>query len=372
MKFSCNLKTLLNEISFAQDIISSKNSISIFSNILIKANDNNSLTIKATDMKVSFDTVVPAQVESEGVTTVHCNKFLNILKTMPDGDVNFVEENQKLILTPTNKKIKFQLNCLSPDKFPESPKVNENEFFEIPQEIFLDMISNTIFSISNDEARYYMNGVLLQKKDGVTVMVGTDSKRLSLFKNTEIEHEDFDGVIIPPKILHVIKRVASGEGNLSIAITEKKIFLKIHNNLFSSSLIDGKFPNYERILPKDFDKEIELEKNSFLDALKRVSLLSEQDSNRISITLRNGSIYLHSEENEYGEAEEEIECGYSGEEITINLNCNFLQDPLRVISSDKILIQLSSLDAPITLKERDNDSYFHIFMSSKSDNQDMP
>ncbi len=249
MKFVSNKADILKEISVAQEIISSRNSLSILSNVLIETGDN-VLTVKATDLKVSFETSIPVETSEPGTTTVFCDRFLGILRSLPDGDIEFEQQDQRLDIRPMYKKIDFQLKSIAGDKFPELQEISDDSYFELPQKDILEMINQTIFAVSDDETRYFMNGVYMENLDGKLIMVATDGRRLS-FISKEVDENiaAFDGVIVPPKILSLIRKLTSGEGSISLAVTDKNIFAKLDSQRLSSNLIEGQFPNYKRVIP---------------------------------------------------------------------------------------------------------------------------
>lgn len=368
MKFSCDKNVIVKEISIAQEIISSRNALSILSNVLLEA-DNNTLTIKATDLKVGFETKIPVNVEIPGSTTIFCDKFLGILRSMPDGTIEF-EENQgdRLYINSTDHDISFQLNTIGADKFPELQDVSDDNYFELPQNQFIEMISQTIFSISDDETRYFMNGVFMEKGEDALVMVGTDGRRLS-YIGSSISNPipDFPGVIIPPKILHLVKKLASGEGNLLLAVMEKVIFVKFDNQKISSSLIDGQFPNYNKVIPENQEYSVSIDKNSFLSALRRVSILAEQKSKKIFLTFNSGALTFKSEESEIGAAKETLECDYQGPEITIALNFVYLMDPVKVVKEDNINLLFTEKNRALSVESNPRQDYVHIIMPMQID-----
>ena len=167
MKFTFDRDAMISEIAIAQEIISTKSALSILSNVMIIA-QNNTLVIKATDIKVNFETKIPVDIQEEGSTTIFCDKFMGILSSLPAGEIEFNLEQKDTqtiaIIRHTAKKIKFQLKCMSQDKFPEFPAVQEVPFFEVPGKEFKSMIAQTSFAVSEDETRYFMNGVYFEKK----------------------------------------------------------------------------------------------------------------------------------------------------------------------------------------------------------------
>jgi DNA polymerase-3 subunit beta len=363
MKFTCEKDSLIREISIAQEIIASRNSLSILSNVLLEA-DNNTLNIKATDLKVSFETKIPVEVSVPGSTTIFCDKFLGILRTLPAGDIEFEEqENDILVIKPLFKKIDFRLKTIPSEKFPELQTVGEDQFFEFSQKDLIEMISQTIFAVSDDETRYYMNGVFLEKSEDKLVMVATDGRRLSFIsKKPENMIADFKGVIIPPKALNLVRKLASGEGNISLAVTDKNVFIHFDNQKISTALIEGQFPNYQRVIPDEQTYTIQVNKEELIEAIKRVSLLVEQKSRRIYLNLKENAIILSSEESEIGIAKEEILCNYTGDETIVALNYLYLLDPLRVMEDKEIIIQFTEPNKAITLRTREDKDYFHIVM----------
>ncbi|MDR0525226.1 MAG: DNA polymerase III subunit beta [Spirochaetaceae bacterium] len=362
MKFMCERSVLLKEIAIAQEIIASKNAISILSNIFIEA-DNDTLSIKATDLKVSFETKVPVSVIEAGTATVFGDKFLGILNSVPDGELEFEEADGKIVIKPASKKAKFQLKSIASDKFPDFPAPNTDNLFEIPIKDFRDMIRQTIFSVSNDETRYFMTGVLLEKKEDLIVMVATDGRRLALIKKPGAPGvPDFPSIIIPPKILQVLMKRSGDEGLVAISITEKMLFISFGSYNLSSLLIEGQFPNYERVIPETQTSSFIVNREEVLDALKRVSLMVEQKSHRIYCGLSPNTLSIYTEESEIGTASEEIPCQYEGEEVAIALNYRYIEEPFKVMEDENVSIHFTDTNKAITIKSDPEKDFFHIVM----------
>jgi DNA polymerase-3 subunit beta len=362
MKFFCEKSSILKEISVAHEIISSKNVLSILSNILIEVSDNK-LVIKATDLKVNFESFIPVETEEPGTTTVFCEKFLNILRSLPDEIINFQLKGEFLYITNVDNSINFQLNTINPEKFPEIQDIDNSRYFEFSQKDFIDMITQTIFSVSDDETRYFMNGSFLEKTENKLAMVATDGKRLSyISKIFSGEIPDFTGIIIPPKILMMIKKLASGEGNLYLAVSDKTLYVKFDNQKLSSTLIEGQFPNYNRVIPEKQIFKLIVRKEDFMNALKRVSILAEQRSKRIYLSTEKGRMKLKSEESDIGLAQEEVLCQYEGDSLSFALNYVYLIDPLREMDQELISIHFSEAGKAITLHCEPEKDFFHIVM----------
>lgn len=362
MKFTFDRDSMIKEISIAQEIISTKNAMSILSNILLIA-DNNSLTIKATDVKVNFETKIPVFVEEEGNTTIFCDKFMSILSSLPSGEIEFIQNDIKVTIKPISKKVKFDLKSMASDKFPEFSSTENVPYFDVPADQFKEMINQTIFAISDDETRYFMNGVFFEKKGDNLNMVSTDGRRLAFISKPICQGvADFPSVIVPPKVLNAVLKRAPSEGIISIAVVEKMIYIKFGNYHFSSVLLEGQFPNYNRVIPENQTNSFELDKKDLIDALKRVALLVDQKARRVYFELNPGRLVITSQESDIGIAKEEIPCRYDGEVITMAMNYTYIDEPMKVMDTDRLRFEFTEAMKAVTLKPVPEADYFHIIM----------
>ena len=371
MKFNCSLSNVLGRLKLANEVVSSKNPVGLFNSILIRADKNHYVTIQSTDTKISFNSVFTAEVSEEGEVLVFCGRLMGILGTMKDGDICFYsdEEQSSLHIEPlTGQKLKLELRLLSKERFPHMPNIADNEYFEVAQNTFLEMVSNTSFSVSHDETRYYLTGCYLERSEEAFTMVATDAKRLALFHVEDMEEQNipiFDGVIIPPKVLHFLAKVTTGEGNFKIAVTPKRIYFKVDEYDISSVLIDGKFPEYNKILPKNSDSQLLLNKEEFYEAVRRISFMTEQDSKTCTLIVHsNNTLTISAKGSESGSAEEEIPYeGDPAKEITLVLTSRHLLEPLKQMKNAKIILEYSSPKEPVKLQAEGETRYFHIFMA---------
>ena len=365
MKFTFDRNAMINEISIAQEIISTKNALSVLSNVLLIA-EGNSLTVKATDIKVNFQTKIPVDIEEEGSTTVLCDKFMGILSALPEGEIEFfLQDKDNLIsavIRHTSKKIKYQLNCTSQDKFPEIAVAEKVSFFEVPAKELKAMISQTSFAVSDDETRYFMNGVYFEKKEDKLVLVATDGRRLAYAEKSVLAGvADFPAAIVHPKILNIVAKHASDEGQISVAIVDKMIFFNFANYEFSATLIDGQYPNYQRVIPENQAHSFKVLKSEFVDALKRISIMIDK-TGRIILNLAPGVLTITSKSTEFGDAKEEIPCQYAGEEVSISMNYKHIDSPLKIMNSEYITFEFTEVMRAVTLRPEPAEDYFHILM----------
>lgn len=366
MKFTFDRNSMINEISIAQEIISTKSAISILSNVLFIAK-NSTLTIKATDIKVNFETKIPVEIEEEGSITVFCDKFLSILSGLDEGEIVFElqqKDNQTIaLIRHSTKKIKFQLKCTSQDKFPEFPVADNVPFFEVPSKELKKMIGQTSFAVSADETRYFMNGVYFEKRENKLILVATDGRRLAYASKEFAEGiSDFPPAIVHPKVLNIVARHLSDEGNISIAVVDKMIFFRFQNYELSSTLIDGQFPNYMRVIPESQLFNFKVQKDDLTSALKRTSIMVDRKAGRIFFNICPGVLRLTSQESDTGDAEVEIPCEYAGDEITIAMNYKYIEEPLKEMDAKVIKFEFSGEMKAVTMLPDPAEDYFHIIM----------
>lgn len=364
MKFICERNILLKEISMAQEIVASKNVISILSNIYLEA-ENDSLTIRATDNKVNFETKVPVTVVEPGPATVFGDRFFGILSTAPEGEVEFEQKDNKVRIKTSVKNANAKLNSMASEKFPEFP-VSSADYFDIPIKSFKEMINQTVFAVSDDETRFFMNGVYLEKVEDKLIMVATDGRRLAYIEKEGHAINDFPGIIVHPKILNIITKRAGDEGSISIAITDKMIFVRFGSYNFSSVLLEGQFPNYRKVIPEEQTYSLSINRNEMLDAVRFVSQLVEQKSHRIYLGIKPGVMEIYSEEGEIGDTKQEIPCKYDGEEISLALNYRYIEEPFKVINSEEICLNFTNSSKAITIVPIPKTDFFHIVMPMQS------
>jgi DNA polymerase-3 subunit beta len=362
MKFTCDKNALIKEIAIAQEIISSRQALSVLSNIYLETTDNG-LSIKASDANVFFDTRVPVSIDEEGKVLVKSDTFLGVLNSIPDGDITFENNDIKMVIKPAFKKVKFHLNTMHTDQFPEFEVSNDAVKFEMTIGDFKSMIKQTIFSVSDDQTRYFMNGVFFEKSDNKFIMVATDGRRMA-YAEKEILGvvDDFEGIIIPDKILNLILKHSSDEGNISISIKENMIFFTFGSFNFSSKLIEGQFPNYRRVIPENLLYQFTVDRKEILDAFRRVALLIEKKNKRIFFKLTNNSLSVVTDSTDTGMAEEEVVCKYEGEDITIAFNYEYIEDPFKIISEDEVCFYFSDSNKAVTVKPVPESYFFHVLM----------
>ncbi|MDT4762453.1 DNA polymerase III subunit beta [Sphaerochaeta sp. PS] len=362
MKFVCSKDSILNEIIYSMDFTSQRNSLSVTSNVYLETFDDR-LVIRATDQKVGFSTEIAVQTLEKGKTMVYCDKFLNILRSLPDSEIQFTAQSGVFAIKPVNQTIDFKLRTINAEEFPTMESIGDNSYFTVSQRSFSDMANQTIFAISEDETRYFLCGLYLERTATGMNMVGTDGRRLSIVQRKFDEDiPAFSPVIIPPKFFAVLKKLSTEEGSLNLCITENLIFAQIANRLFYSTLIKGQYPNYQRVIPESQNYCSIMRIQDMLDALRRVSLLIENKAKRIYLDISEAGVLLTSDENEVGEAKEIIPCKYEGPENKVALNFTYLINPLKAMEGEYFSINFSEPTKAMTIKAESERDYYHVIM----------
>jgi DNA polymerase-3 subunit beta len=225
------------------------------------------------------------------------------------------------------------------------------------------MITQTAFAVSDDQTRFQMSGVYFEKDEDKIVMVATDGKRLSYaskFLTNAVP--DFTGVIIPVKILLIIQKRFSDEGNISVKVTDNTVFFTFGLYNLSSQLIEGQFPNYKRVIPEDLQFAATFGKDDMFSAMKRVSIIMDKDNKNLSLGLKKGSVSVYIEEGEAGEAEEAFDCEYEYEDNELTVQMRYLEDPIKALDTDKFKIMFTDTSKAIMLCPVPEKDYFHIMM----------
>ena len=371
MKFVFDKDAMIKEIAIAQEIITNKSPVSILSNILVIA-ENGTLTIKATDSTVKFTTNVPVDIEEEGRTTIFCDKFMSILSSLPSGDIEFIQEDIGVTIKPISKKVKFQLKSQASDKFPEIGSSENIPFFELPSKDFKEMIKETIFAVSDDRNRYFMTGVYFVKNGDTLTMVATDGRRLSSVNKNIANVPEFQPAIVPTKILSTVLKHAPEEGNIEVAVIDKSIFVKFGSMEFSSVLIDGQFPNYQKVIPENLTMSFQVNKSDLDAALKRTTIMVDKKVSRIIFKISSGVLKLVSPDTELGNADEEIPCRYDGQDISMALNFTYVTEPLKVIDSENVVFDFNindndtgdeaNITKAVIMRAEPASDYIHVIM----------
>lgn len=363
MKFICQKDVILKELSNALDFTSQRNTVAVYANVCLVLEENN-LTIKATDQKMSYVSEITVQGLENGGTTVVCDKFLEIVKNLPDNeDIIFEDKEDKLTIKVESKRIDFKLRTIDMSAFPELAFTENTSSFKVPQKDFTEMINQVIFAVSDDEAKYAMNGALLEKNGSSLVLVATDGRRLSyICRKLDTEIPDFPKADIPSKFLLLVKKLSINEGDFDFYVGQNSISIGFGSCTISSNLIKNDFPAYKRVIPERQNNCCIVNIDELADALKRVCLLVENKFKKVVLEFNENKLLIHCNENESGAGRQEIECKYEGEPFKCAMNYTYLLSPLKVMDGKEVKIEFTDTVRPFTVKSEPERDYLHVIM----------
>ncbi len=351
MKIKILKQNFLKNIQHVQNIISSKSSVPILSNILIEA-EKNKVTLTSTDLDIGVSSTLETEVEEEGAITIPAKRFNDIIKELPDEDI-FISTMKNNSMIIKCSKCVFKIIGLPKEEFPKLPEFKDEPSVIIKQNVLKNMISMTHFSMSRDETRYVLNGALFLFKGKKLTIVTTDGKRLSLVKK-DVEKDGLNkAIIVPSKTIYELNRILGDDGDVRIVFSENQVKFDLKNITVISRLIEGDFPNYEQVVPKEPQEKIMIQRSQFLDGIRRAALLTTQDSQSVKFEILKNKIIVSKSSPNIGEVREEMDTVYKGHEITVGFNPNYIMDVLKVMPQDEIALEVFGPDKPAVIRIED-------------------
>ncbi|SEA36101.1 DNA polymerase III, beta subunit [Desulfuromusa kysingii] len=367
MQFTISKSIFLDGLAKVQGIVEKRHTIPILANVLIEAK-NNEITITATDLEVGLKSKYEANIINEGKITISAKKLYEIIKEFPDKEINFLSKNNFWVEIKCDKSI-FNLVGLSPDEFPKFPDLELNTNF-IDKNNLSEMIEKTLFSVSSDETKFNLTGIYIKSEivEDIKqiVFVSTDGHRLSMIQkqyDNELDKRYFEGFILPKKGITEIKKILETmESDINIGISDNNFSVNNKQTTLIMRMVDGDFPDYKRVIPDKGNNAAVINKNLFLHALKRISILSSEKSKGVKINLKNNLLTLTSSNPDLGDAKEEITIIYNGDDISIGFNAKYIIDILQVIKEDNIIFNLKDNISPGRINPENNENQLFVIM----------
>lgn len=369
MKIQIDKKDFLNLLSRTQNIVEKRNTMPILVNVLLETSHDR-LKVFATDLEVSLTDEIPVHVFQDGKVAVNAKNLFDIVKELPDGMVDLTKKENNWLEIKQNKSV-FNIVGISADEYPVFPTYSTTEFLKFDSKTLSEMIEKTIYSVSNDETRYHLNGVYFEKHEEAGKlyyrMVATDGHRLSLVDRVIEDgakgRHPLQGVIIPRKGLHEIRKLLEPlEGDIEMAFEGAQLIVRHKHTVLMVRLIEGKYPNYQKLIPQKLSRQVRVGRETLLSSLKRVSLLSNQKSKGVTLSLSQGKMEITSNNPELGDAKEEIDVNYSGENVKIGFNARYILDVLGTIDDEGINIELDGQLTPGLIRPQNDSSYTCVVM----------
>ena len=363
MKATIERATLLKSLAHVQSVVERRNTIPILSNVLIEAREDNSIRLMATDLDLQVDESVPANVDQPGATTVPAHTLFDIVRKLPEGSqVEIDAAEGKMHLSAGRSR--FHLPTLPRDDF---PVISEGELptsFQLPAATLRQIIDKTRFAISSEETRYYLMGIFLHVADDQLKAAATDGHRLARVVLPKPDGADgMPDVIVPRKCVAELRKLLEEvEGTVEVSLSATKVRFGLGSAVLTSKLIDGTFPDYNRVIPTANDKLLKLDPKTFASGVDRVSTIASEKTRAVKMSVDRDKVTLSVTSPESGTATEELPADYGSDTIEIGFNAKYLLDILGEIEGDTVEVHLADAAAPTLLRENDKSNALYVLM----------
>ncbi len=365
MKFSIKKENIFTELQLLQGIVEKRNTMPILANILIDAKKDR-VEMMGTDLEVGLRTYIETKVDEPGSGTISGKKIFEIVRSLSEErEVQFLLSNEKMMEISSGAS-QFKVLCSPKDDYPQVPEARFERDIVIPLDKFKEMINRVYFAITQEQ-RYYLNGALMILKGNQIELISTDGHRLA-YTNSKL-----DGVEIDDEIESIVSKKTLGElrkfedEQVKFDLDESNLFFNVENRTLISRIIEGKFPNYNAVIPKDNQNILVFSRDEITDAIRRVSLLSTERSKGIKIKLEKDRVELFSSNPELGEARDQVQTDYKGDKFEIGFNSHYIIDFLTTVQADHVRFEMKDPNSAVimTPEEKDEIEYKYILMPMK-------
>lgn len=349
MKFTLQRDDLLNALSQVQSVVSARSTIPVLANVLMEAKDG-SVTLTTTDMELSVTTALDAEVGKAGRTTLPAKRLYSVVRELPSQPIELSVDAKNNATLECGSSF-FKINGLPADDYPELPEPVGNQTYALEGDALRHMLKSVQYAASVDETRYVLNGILFSFKDGKLTVVATDGRRLALCEQeVDFPSENDLDLVVPAKAVNELLRNLGDDQKVKMVGAGSQVVFELDGWTLTSKLIDGTFPNYQQVIPPQCEERIAIERETLLSAVRRVALVTSEQSNSIRLEFGENEIQVLSSTPEIGEARERVPIKYDGPEMKIAYNPEFLLAPLRILDSDEVYLELSDEMSPGVLK----------------------
>lgn len=351
MKFLVEKSKLLNAIQTVESVVNERATLPILSNILVQVHKT-TLQLTSTDLDIGICCELPVQGMEDGGIAVPARKFSEITKELPEGVVTLQAKKNNTLLIECGQCL-FRLMGLPAEEFPRLPDIHHEQAIHLPQRQLKDMVTQTAFAMSHEETRYILNSILLSLHDTTATIVATDGRRLALAEGSLAQKTPHTKkIIVPAKTVRQLHHLLQEEGNIALVfLGENQVAFQMERVTLISRLIDGEFPNYEKVIPIESKRKVRLARALFIDAARRASLFTAPNSQAVRLDVAKNRMTLFKESPEFGEVKEELDVAYDAESLSIAFNPAYLLDALKVVKSDDIELELSGADKPGVIRQ---------------------
>ncbi|MFT5503274.1 MAG: DNA polymerase-3 subunit beta [Gammaproteobacteria bacterium] len=362
MKLTIKRETLLNPLQQVIGAVERRQTLPILGNVLLSSNEKG-LTLTATDLEIEMISRLDSPVGDFFQTTIPARKLLDICKALPESaNIKFVVEDNRITLTSARSR--FSLSTLPATDFPSLDEINEQQQFVISQGDLKSLFDKTSFAMAQQDVRYYLNGILMELSNNQIKLVATDGHRLALSQiKSDLELDEVKQIIIPRKaVLELGRLLDTVEESARVILSQNHIRVELGNFVFTSKLIDGKFPDYKRVIPVDGNKTLEVDRTLLRNSMNRIAILSNEKYRGIRLTLNKDNLSIQANNPDQEEAEEELAVVYDEGDMEIGFNVTYIIDILGVLSSEKVQIKLKDANSSCIISDSNDESSLYVVM----------
>ena len=359
MKFKINRDHFSNGLAQVLNVVGSKATMPILSNVLIEA-DKDHITLTTTNLDLGIRCKIKAEVKEPGAVTLPVKRLATIVRELPNVDVVFdAAPNHQVKLASGGSN--FKIMGIGKEEFPPLPEFGDEKSFTLEQAELTAMLKSVAYAQSTDETRYILNGVYFNFKDGKLSLVATDGRRLALIsKELEVPAASAGSIILPAKTVSELLRMLDKGEKLKISFNDRRAAFQLNTDKDSSGLIDsiylyskvveGNYPNYNQVIPKETHQRIKLERELFQQCVHRAALVCSEKSNSVKIKVTSNLLEITAQSPDFGEAHESMAIAYSGPDLQVAFNPQFIMDPLRALAKDEVFFELKDEVSPGVFK----------------------
>ena len=345
MRAVCNTDLFSRKLALVSRGVSARSTIQLLGGILLEAEEETTVRLSATDMEISIQTSSVGQVEEGGRVVIPARIFNDVVRSLREGEISLVHDRSEGVVRLSARENEYRIRAYAAEDFPQLPRFDEAGAFTMSGEALVETVEKVARSYSRDETRPVLTGILISFEESRVRMVTTDSYRLSI-KETELA-TTFDGsreAIIPARAMQEVSRIyaSSDEEQIEVSLSENQALFRVGDVLFGTRLIEGNFPEYKRLLPNAFEREISVSKEDLVDSLRRVSLFTQRQTPPVPVSLdfSNGAVEVTVRNGEVGEAHERLPAT-SEDDFHISFNPSYLLDGVSAVDSEEILFKLN-------------------------------
>jgi len=342
MKFIVNSTALLRELQKLNGVISSNNTLPILDNFLFDINSNN-MTIIASDLETTMMSTISVEADVDGKITIPARILIDTLKTFSNQPLTFIVNTETFGIEMSSEMGNYKLAGQNANEFPKTPKLNGSSSTTIKGDILANAINKTLFASGNDELRPVMSGMFCELSSEQITFVATDAHKLVKHTRTDISSDKTASFILPKKPLTILKNNISDDADIKLEFNDTNALFTFNNITIICRLIDGKYPNYEAVIPKENPNKLTIETASLLSSIKRVSIYANKTTHQIRLKIAGSELQITSEDLDFAnKAEERLSCQYKGTDMEIGFNSKFVIDMLNNIGAEQISLEMSA------------------------------